>query len=77
MIPPLFFCLLQFEPKINQAVFPALQGGPHNHQIAALATQLIEVKSEEFKQYARQVQFLFFMIVFSFFFFFCLQLNHL
>eukprot|EP00916_Digyalum_oweni_P005566 GHVL01009715.1.p1 GENE.GHVL01009715.1~~GHVL01009715.1.p1 ORF type:complete len:299 (+),score=36.01 GHVL01009715.1:46-942(+) len=30
------------EEKINFAVFPSLQGGPHNHQIAALATQLKE-----------------------------------
>jgi glycine hydroxymethyltransferase len=27
-----------FEDKINNAVFPALQGGPHEHQIAAVAT---------------------------------------
>ena len=31
--------------KINDAVFPALQGGPHNHQIAAVATQLLEVQN--------------------------------
>jgi len=31
--------------KINFAVFPCLQGGPHNHQIAAVCTQLREVKS--------------------------------
>jgi glycine/serine hydroxymethyltransferase len=29
--------------QIDFAVFPMLQGGPHNHQIAALATQLKEV----------------------------------
>jgi glycine hydroxymethyltransferase len=27
----------EFEEKINFAVFPSLQGGPHNHQIGALA----------------------------------------
>ncbi|MFN7137631.1 MAG: hypothetical protein ACK4MU_08975 [Thermomonas sp.] len=36
--------------------FPALQGGPHEHQIAAVATQLKEVASPEFKAYARQVR---------------------
>ncbi|KAH0488908.1 MAG: hypothetical protein KVP17_003855 [Porospora cf. gigantea B] len=41
--------------KIDFAVFPSLQGGPHNHQIAALATQLKEVASPEFKMYSRQV----------------------
>jgi glycine hydroxymethyltransferase len=45
-----------FENKINQAVFPALQGGPHEHQIAGVATQLKEVCTPEFKQYAKQVK---------------------
>ena len=45
-----------YEDKINFAVFPSLQGGPHNHQIAALATQLREVASPEFKQYIMQVK---------------------
>ena len=27
------------------AVFPALPGGPHNHQIGALAAQLLEVNT--------------------------------
>jgi glycine hydroxymethyltransferase len=45
-----------FENKINQAVFPALQGGPHEHQIAAVATQLKEAMTPEFKQYAKQVK---------------------
>lgn len=42
--------------RINQAVFPGLQGGPHMHQIAAIATQMKEVCSDEWKAYARQVQ---------------------
>lgn len=45
-----------FETAINQAVFPALQGGPHEHQIAGVATQLKEVNSPEFKVYAQQVK---------------------
>merc|ERR1740139_611117 len=44
-----------FEPRINQAVFPALQGGPHEHQIAGVATQLKEVMTPEFKVYSSQV----------------------
>lgn len=44
------------EERINFAVFPMLQGGPHNHQIGALATQLKEVLSPEFKEYSRQVK---------------------
>jgi glycine hydroxymethyltransferase len=45
-----------FELRICQAVFPGLQGGPHMHQIAAIATQMREVATPEFKEYARQVQ---------------------
>ena len=41
--------------KINEAVFPGLQGGPHDNQIGALATQLLEVKTPEFKSYIQQV----------------------
>merc|ERR1711934_464743 len=43
------------EERINMAVFPALQGGPHNHQIGALAAQLLEVDTPEFKEYSKQV----------------------
>uniref|UniRef100_A0A7S0LBW2 Serine hydroxymethyltransferase n=1 Tax=Coccolithus braarudii TaxID=221442 RepID=A0A7S0LBW2_9EUKA len=46
----------EYEEAINFAVFPALQGGPHNHQIAGLATQLKEVDTPEFKAYAKQVK---------------------
>jgi len=41
--------------RIDMAVFPALQGGPHNHQIGALAVQLLEVTSDEFKDYSGKV----------------------
>eukprot|EP00613_Pedinella_sp_CCMP2098_P014039 CAMPEP_0171763182 /NCGR_PEP_ID=MMETSP0991-20121206/49129_1 /TAXON_ID=483369 /ORGANISM="non described non described, Strain CCMP2098" /LENGTH=468 /DNA_ID=CAMNT_0012366847 /DNA_START=23 /DNA_END=1429 /DNA_ORIENTATION=+ len=45
-----------FGPKIDQAVFPALQGGPHEHQIAGIATQLREVMTPAFKQYVIQLK---------------------
>ena len=45
-----------FEDKINFSVFPSLQGGPHEHQIAAVATQLKEVMTDDFKAYIRQVK---------------------
>jgi glycine hydroxymethyltransferase len=41
--------------RIDMAVFPGLQGGPHNHQIGALATQLLEVASPEFTEYSKKV----------------------
>lgn len=44
------------EDRINGAVFPALQGGPHNHQIAALAVALKEAASPDFKIYIQQVK---------------------
>jgi len=44
-----------FAEKINFAVFPSLQGGPHEHQIAAIATQLKEVMTPQFKRYAQQI----------------------
>lgn len=41
--------------KINKAIIPGLQGGPHNHTIAAMAVALKECMEPEFKQYARQI----------------------
>jgi glycine hydroxymethyltransferase len=41
--------------KVNNAVFPGLQGGPHMNAIGAIATQMKEVATPEFHQYARQV----------------------
>ena len=45
-----------YENAINQAVFPALQGGPHNHTIAALSVALLQASTPEFKLYAAQVK---------------------
>ncbi|CAM9914731.1 unnamed protein product, partial [Ectocarpus sp. 8 AP-2014] len=41
---------------VDFAVFPALQGGPHNHQIAALAAALKEAASPDFKSYIKKVK---------------------
>lgn len=43
------------ENPINFAVFPGLQGGPHNHTIAALATALKQAKGEDYVNYQKQV----------------------
>ena len=44
-----------YNKRIDDAVFPGLQGGPHNHQIAGVATALLELQSPEFKSYAEKV----------------------
>ena len=48
--------MYEYEAAINAAVFPALQGGPHNHQIGALAVALRSVATPEFRAYAAQVR---------------------
>ena len=47
----MIFAKKEIADKINFSVFPMLQGGPHNHQIAALAAQLKQVQQPEFKEY--------------------------
>ncbi|MFA6369252.1 MAG: serine hydroxymethyltransferase [Candidatus Shapirobacteria bacterium] len=41
--------------KIDRAVFPGMQGGPHENQIAALAVAFGECDTPEFKDYADQI----------------------
>jgi len=43
------------ESRVNQAVFPSIQGGPHNNTIAGIAVALKQAASPEFKLYAKQV----------------------
>ena len=52
----LIFYKKELKNKIDFAVFPGLQGGPHNHQIAGVATQLLEAQTQEFKDYIVQVK---------------------
>ena len=40
---------------LDRAVFPGLQGGPHNHTTAAIAVALREAAQPEFSEYAAQV----------------------
>ena len=41
--------------RVDKAVFPTLQGGPHGNTMAALAVCFREAATTEFKQYARQI----------------------
>lgn len=41
--------------KVDKAIFPGLQGGPHDHQTAAIATALKEAATPAFKAYGKQV----------------------
>jgi len=47
--------MYDIDEKINFAVFPGLQGGPHNHTIGALATCLKQANTEAFVTYQKQV----------------------
>jgi len=47
--------MYDFEQRINNAVFPALQGGPHNHAIGGVAVALQQAKLPMFKEYQQQV----------------------
>jgi len=48
-------CKQEFAEKIDKAVFPGLQGGPHEHIIAAKAVAFAEALEPEFKNYAQQI----------------------
>ncbi len=51
----MILCRQQFADAIDKAVFPGLQGGPHNHTTAALAVALKEAATPEFKRYAQAI----------------------
>ncbi|HAO64789.1 TPA: serine hydroxymethyltransferase [Candidatus Taylorbacteria bacterium] len=42
--------------KIDKAIFPGMQGGPHMNQIAAVAVALKEASTSDFKKYAHQIK---------------------
>jgi glycine hydroxymethyltransferase len=45
----------QHAAALDRAVFPGLQGGPHNHTTAAIAVALREAATEEFRSYAHGI----------------------
>lgn len=51
----LIFARKELMPRIDSAVFPSLQGGPHNHQIAAVAVALKEAHTPHFRDYSQNV----------------------
>lgn len=48
-------CKKKYAKALDRAVFPALQGGPHNHTTAAIAVALKEARTPEFSNYAAQI----------------------
>jgi glycine hydroxymethyltransferase len=51
----MLLCTAAHQKAIDRAVFPGLQGGPHNHTTAAIAVALKEAATDEFKTYAHQI----------------------
>jgi len=51
----MIMCKEQFAKQVDRAVFPGMQGGPHDHITAAKAVAFSEALKPEFKQYAKQV----------------------
>lgn len=52
----MIMCKEAFAKKIDKAVFPGLQGGPHENVIAAKAVTFKEALEPSFKDYARQIK---------------------
>ena len=51
----MILCKKQFAKRIDRAVFPGSQGGPHDHVTAAKAVAFREALSEGFKDYAKNI----------------------
>ena len=52
----MIMCKKKFAKAIDRAVFPGLQGGPHEHAIAGKAIAFLEALKPEFKEYAEQIK---------------------
>ncbi|MFI6980159.1 serine hydroxymethyltransferase [Embleya sp. NPDC050154] len=51
----MLMCRAEHAKAIDKAVFPGLQGGPHNNTTAAIAVALREAATDEFRTYAHAV----------------------
>lgn len=51
----IIMCKEEFAKQIDRAVFPGMQGGPHDHITAAKAVAFGEALEEKFKKYAKEV----------------------
>ncbi|MDQ1715110.1 MAG: glycine hydroxymethyltransferase, partial [Frankiaceae bacterium] len=51
----MILCDAEHAAAIDKAVFPGLQGGPHNHTTAAIAVALREAATDDFKAYAHAI----------------------
>jgi glycine hydroxymethyltransferase len=51
----MLMCRSEHAKDLDRAVFPGLQGGPHNHTTAAIAVALEEASTDEFRDYAHQI----------------------
>lgn len=52
----LILCKERHARVVDKAVFPGLQGGPHENVIAAKAVCFAEARKDSFKDYARQIK---------------------
>jgi glycine hydroxymethyltransferase len=51
----MLLCKAEHAEKVDKAVFPGLQGGPHMHTLTAIAVAMAEADTPEFVSYAKQV----------------------
>ena len=51
----MLLCKAEHAEKVDKAVFPGLQGGPHMHTLTAIAVAMAEADTPEFVAYAKQV----------------------
>lgn len=51
----MILCKQEAADAIDKGVFPALQGGPHNHTTAAIAVAMQEASTPEFAEYGKQI----------------------